>query len=134
MRLLLPVAARLCPCHQKSSRGSGRCWTGTAVLMKDASLISPPKRLSLAHSKSLPRRASGIRSRRSRRAALWRRTRRTRRWWRASPRGEKDMDVLSTFTHYSDGTTDWLQASQFIDGDGRTNISWLDFAAEADLQ
>jgi len=45
----------------------------------------------------------------------------------------KSRDQLEYFTHWSDGSTDWLPTSQFIDEDGTANTSWLDFANESDL-
>jgi hypothetical protein len=36
-------------------------------------------------------------------------------------------------THYTDGTEDWVSAHEFIDDDGVTNLTWLNYADEDDL-
>jgi hypothetical protein len=48
---------------------------------------------------------------------------------RDNPEGQREY-----LTRFADGRTDWLLARDFIDEDGTTNLTWLTFADDEDLQ
>lgn len=43
------------------------------------------------------------------------------------------VDELQYLTEFMDGHTDWLTAEQFIDTDGTTNLTWLNYVDNDDL-
>lgn len=42
-------------------------------------------------------------------------------------------NILEYLTHFSDGTESWLTSNEFIDQDGKVNLTWLNVVSEDDL-
>jgi hypothetical protein len=53
---------------------------------------------------------------------------------RIEDRRETADGTIEYLTEFMDGHTEWLAARDFIDDDGTTNMTWLGFVDEADLE